>query len=179
MIYLPPDRVSETITGIVNNGASPNQGLLSEISKGELSTYLLNTLLRDTDQMSMSQALEVRVPFLDHQLVEYVLNVPNCIKYPHTPKQLLVNSLNGLLPSKIVYRKKMGFSFPWDHWMRNELKSFCEHHIHYLNKFAFLNNTNIARLWERFLNKDPLVSWSRLWPIVVLAHWLEKNNIEG
>ena len=175
---LPPDRVKENISKLIVNGNYNKHGNLSDISKAELSTYMLNTLLRDTDQMSMSHALEVRVPFLDHELVEYILNVDNRIKYPHTPKQLLVDSLNGLLPPKIVNRKKMGFSFPWDYWMRNELKSFCENNLLYLNKYPFFKSANIQILWKRFLNNDPMVSWSRIWPIVVLAHWMEKNKVE-
>ncbi|MCB0786567.1 MAG: hypothetical protein KDC02_20465, partial [Flavobacteriales bacterium] len=62
---------------------------LSQVSLGELATYLVNVLLRDTDQMSMAHALEVRVPFLDHELVSYVLGVRDGLKYPHSPKRLL------------------------------------------------------------------------------------------
>ena len=174
---LPADRVMEIISTMISDSTINRYGDISQISKAELSTYMLNTLLRDTDQMSMSHALEVRVPFLDHELVEYVLNVDNSLKYPHTPKQLLVESLNGLIPEKVVNRKKMGFSFPWDHWMRVELKSFCEHHLHYLEKYPFFNGPQIEQLWHRYLNNDPLITWSRIWPVVVLSHWMEKNNI--
>ncbi len=167
----------EIISTMISDSTINRYGDISQISKAELSTYMLNTLLRDTDQMSMSHALEVRVPFLDHELVEYVLNVDNSLKYPHTPKQLLVESLNGLIPEKVVNRKKMGFSFPWDYWMRVELKSFCEHHLHYLEKYPFFNGPQIEQLWHRFLNNDPLITWSRIWPVVVLSHWMEKNNI--
>jgi asparagine synthase (glutamine-hydrolysing) len=175
----PADHIKEIISLMIYEGTINKNGKISDISKAEFSTYMLNTLLRDTDQMSMAHALEVRVPFLDNELVDYVLKVDNCMIYPHSPKQLLVESLNGLLPSQIVNRKKMGFSFPWDHWMRVELKSFCERHLHNLNKYPIFNITQTDQLWQRFLNKDPLITWSRIWPIVVLAHWLEKNGIEG
>ena len=99
--------------------------LLSEVSVYELSTYMQNTLLRDTDQMSMASALEVRVPFLDHQLVEYVLSVSDEIKYPLTPKSLLTDSFKGLVPNEVIYRKKMGFVLPWTKWLKNELREFC------------------------------------------------------
>jgi asparagine synthase (glutamine-hydrolysing) len=175
---LPADRAVEIINKIILGSSGNNSGSLSIISKAELSTYLLNTLLRDTDQMSMSHALEVRVPFLDHELVEYVLNVNNCIKYPHSPKQLLVESLHGLLPNKIVHRKKMGFSFPWDQWMRKELKSFCEFNLHSPSLYPIFNIEQVDSLWQSFLKGDPTVTWSRIWPIVVLSHWMEKNNVK-
>ena len=65
-----------------------------------LSERLANkiTLLRDTDQMSMAVALEVREPFLDYQLIEFVLGVNDEHKFPHTPKKLLTDSLGDLLP---------------------------------------------------------------------------------
>ena len=59
--------------------------LLSRVSVAEINTYMQNVLLRDTDQMSMASALEVRVPFLDYHLVDYVLSVSDEYKYPFTP----------------------------------------------------------------------------------------------
>ena len=97
---------------------------LSKISWAEISTYTQNVLLRDADQMSMAHGLEVRVPFFDHELVNYVWGIPDEIKLHHYPKSLLVESLEVLLPDEVVHRKKMGFVFPWQDWMRNELKSF-------------------------------------------------------
>jgi len=61
---------------------------LSKISLAEMGTYMQNVLLRDSDQMSMAHSLEVRVPFLDHNLVEYVLGINDQQKYPHTQKEL-------------------------------------------------------------------------------------------
>ncbi|MFN5630360.1 MAG: asparagine synthase (glutamine-hydrolyzing), partial [Bacteroidota bacterium] len=103
--------------------------LISQISFAEISTYMQNVLLRDTDQMSMAVALEVRVPFLDYELVEFVTGLNDDIKFPHTPKKLLVDSLGDLLPSEIVNRPKMGFTFPWKNWLKNEMKEFAEHNI--------------------------------------------------
>ena len=68
-------------------------GDLSKCTIGELETYTRDLLLRDTDQMSMAHALEVRVPFFDYRLVEYLLSLPDAIKFPHTPKQLLVEAM--------------------------------------------------------------------------------------
>jgi asparagine synthase (glutamine-hydrolysing) len=72
--------------------------VLSQVSIAEYLGYTQHTLLKDTDQMSMAVSLEVREPFFDHELVEFVLNIPDDIKYPTYPKSLLVETLGGLLP---------------------------------------------------------------------------------
>lgn len=154
-------------------------GLLTWVSQAEISTYMQNVLLRDTDQMSMAHALEVRVPFLDYTLVEYVLQLPDDIKNPLTPKKLLVDALGNLLPPEIVNRPKMGFTLPWESWMKNELKSLCEEKLKSLGQRGLLHAPVLDAMWNRFLKGDPAVSWSRIWYLVVLAFWLDKQNING
>ena len=104
--------------------------------------------------------------------------VPDKYKYPHTPKKLLVDSLNGLLPSEIVNRPKMGFTFPWNNWMKAELKTFCETNMHSLAKRKQFNAQGVTNLWKAFLNNHPSVTWSRIWYLVVLENWLSENKIE-
>jgi len=152
--------------------------LISKCSQAEISTYMQNVLLRDTDQMSMAVALEVRVPFLDYKLVEYVLGLPDKHKNLISPKKLLTDSLKDLLPNEIIERKKMGFVLPWQVWMKNELKSFCEENLNELKKRSSLNADYLNSLWKRFLQDDTLISWSRIWHLVVLGHWLRKMEIE-
>ncbi len=150
---------------------------LSMVSCAEISTYMQNVLLRDTDQMSMAHALEVRVPFLDFTLLEYVLQVPDKLKYPHTPKQLLVESMQELLPEGFSNRPKMGFTLPWDYWMHDQLKSFCESQLRSLAKQEYFNSFGLMQIWKRFNNRDPLITWSRIWTLVALGNWLERNQI--
>ena len=146
---------------------------LSKYSIAEISTYMQNVLLRDTDQMSMASALEVRVPFLDYKLVEYVLGIADKHKYPHTPKKLLTDSLQDLLPPEIINRKKMGFVLPWQVWMKHDLKTFCEQNLANLEAMGF-NSVAVNRLWQLFLKGDPAIGWSRIWHLVVLGNW-QKN----
>ncbi|MBX7206347.1 MAG: asparagine synthase (glutamine-hydrolyzing) [Bacteroidia bacterium] len=151
--------------------------LYSLVSSFELNSYLTDTLLRDTDQMSMAHALEVRVPFLDHTLVKYVLSLPDEIKKGRYSKNLLIDSMKDLLPPEVYTRKKMGFVFPWELWMRNELNSFCSERMSSFAARPFANEENINRLWQQFTNGNSRVNWSRIWQIVVLEEWLSKNNI--
>ena len=154
-----------------------NEHLLSSVSIAEMETYMQNVLLRDTDQMSMASALEVRVPFMDYELVEYVLGIPDKFKIPHSPKKLLTDSLGDLLPDEVVNRPKMGFTFPWKEWMKNELRDFCESKLSSLAKRPYFNELAVKERWCRFLNDDQRISWSRIWYLVVLEDWLNENNI--
>lgn len=175
---LPENAVQRIISHTLHEEHGADLPLLSQVSLAELGTYLQNVLLRDTDQMSMAHALEVRVPFLDHELVEFVLGVSDPIKFPHSPKQMLVESLGDLLPREIVDRPKMGFTLPWEQWLKRELKSFCETRITSLAQRPGFNSAGVLALWQRFLAGDKRITWSRVWYLVVLADWLERNGVE-
>lgn len=149
----------------------------SQFSMAEYMGYTQDTLLNDADQMSMAVGLEIREPFFDHDLIEYVLSLPDSIKYPLYPKQLLVEALSPLLPDEIVHRKKQGFVLPWEQWMRNELFTFCDTQIKNLSQREFIKGDALLQYWNRFIKKDPSVRWMELWQFVVLERWLERNNI--
>ncbi len=172
---LPSNRVREYLYDLP---VLPKDKLISAVSLAEIGTYMQNTLLRDADQMSMSVALEVRVPFLDHTLVEYVLSLSDSFKYPTSPKKLLVDSVSGMLPPEIVNRPKMGFTFPWNHWLKNELRSFCSEKMVALSNRSVFNKKEIMNLWEAFLNDSPRVPWSRIWYLIVLECWLNEHQVE-
>lgn len=170
--------IGNKVTEIIESSQISNKSQISRVSIAEISTYMQNVLLRDTDQMSMAHALEVRVPFIDYTLVEYVLGLPDKYKVPKTPKKLLVDSLGDLLPDEIVNRPKMGFTFPWKLWIKNELKQFCENKLYALSKRKPFNEQGVMKLWEAFLKDNPRITWSRIWYLVVLENWLQENGIE-
>jgi asparagine synthase (glutamine-hydrolysing) len=150
---------------------------LSQVSVAEYLGYTQHTLLKDTDQMSMAVALEVREPFFDQDLVEFVLAVPDALKQPSYPKSLLVESLKPLLPDEIVFRKKQGFLFPWNIWLKTDLRLFCDRRIKNMAERPFVNGGRLVSYWYRFLSGDKRVRWSEIWLFVVLEHWLEKNGV--
>jgi asparagine synthase (glutamine-hydrolysing) len=154
-----------------------NLPFLSQVSAAEYLGYTQHTLLKDTDQMSMAVSLEVREPFFDQDLVEFVLAVPDALKNPTYPKSLLVESLKPLLPDEIVFRKKQGFLFPWEVWLRTELREFCQRHIRNMADRPFINGGRLVSYWYRYLAGDKEVRWSEIWLFVVLEYWLEKNGV--
>jgi asparagine synthase (glutamine-hydrolysing) len=149
------------------------------VSEAEIKTYMQNILLRDADQMSMAHALEVRLPFMDYALVEYILALPDEYKFLSSPKRLLIESMGDLLPEAIWKRKKMGFVLPYEKWMKQELKSFCDEKIQSLASRSFMNGENLIANWQEFLKGSKRINWSRIWQFVVLEHWMQANKIEG
>lgn len=177
-LLLPDAKPYDSIRDIVKTIPQNEGHLLSSVSLAEMNTYLLNTLLRDADQMSMAVALEVREPFLDHHLIEFVLGVNDEFKFPHTAKKLLTDSLGDLLPGEIVHRPKMGFTLPWQQWLKNDMRTFCEKNMLALDSKGLFVDEGMKTLWERFLKGDALVTWSRVWHLIVLNHWIEENGLE-
>lgn len=151
--------------------------LLSQYSVAELLGYTLNVLLKDTDQMSMASALEVREPFFDYELIEYVLQIPDKFKYPRYPKSLLVESLAPLLPDEIVHRPKKGFTLPWKHWLRRELRGWCEEKLGRLSQRPNFNADEIRRLSSRFFYNPDGNDWMPVFQMAVLEDWFERNDI--
>ena len=149
---------------------------VNRVSYLESRCYMLNTLLRDADFMSMSQGLEVRVPLIDHHLAKAVLALPGAWKLDGIPKKLLVEALAGSLPEEIVYRPKRGFTLPFEHWMRQELRAEVEpalaaKRISDGPLGGLLDGNQVQQIWKDFLRGT--VSWSRPWALFVLQRWCE------
>lgn len=88
--------------------------------------YLPDDLLTKVDRMSMLNSLEVRVPFLDHKLVELACTIPHAMKMKGlTTKYILKKAMKGMLPDNVLKQRKQGFSIPLNRWFRNELSSFA------------------------------------------------------
>jgi asparagine synthase (glutamine-hydrolysing) len=145
------------------------------VSWMEMRSYLVNTLLRDTDSMSMAHSLEVRVPFLDHRLVEFVNGLPEKQKYKGTQKGLLVGALDDLLPPEVAHQPKRGFTFPWANWLRGPLKSSVTNGLAQLSPALqdTLDQEKTGAVWTSYLNGH--TSWSRPWSLYVLNEWTRRH----
>ncbi len=142
---------------------------INRVSYLELKTYIANTLLRDADVMSMAHSLEVRVPLLDHRLLEDVMRLPGHLKLNRKkPKSLLLHSLPERLPSSITSRPKMGFTLPFANWLPGQLRDEVEEAFN--NPPAVLegviNMDGVRNVWHSFLAGQS--SWTRPWALYVL-----------
>jgi len=149
-------------------------GGFAPISWAELTGYMRNTLLRDSDQMSMAASLELRVPFLDHELVEYVLQLPEAEmrRWPRT-EGLLLAACAPLLPENVYNRRKMGFCLPMDAWTRGPLRSVVEEGLAQVTALTPISQEVVKNM--RALFDTGALHWTRLWSLVVLGHYLRKT----
>jgi len=142
------------------------------VSRIEMVHYMGDTLLRDTDANSMRHSLEVRVPFLDQPLVDFVSALPGCHKGGggRPMKSLLRAAALDVLPDEVRRRAKTGFTLPIGFWMRNQLRDACEAAIQRLEQVSVLNGREVRSVWDRFLSNPNSMHWSRPLSLVVLGH---------
>lgn len=146
------------------------------ISWLEMRTYMASTLLHDTDSVSMARSLEVRVPFLDTPLVEFVNALPDNARFePGVCKGLLRSALAEVIPSEILEQRKRTFTLPWEEWLRTSLKPRVDSSLRELAPAlqGHLHVTGVQMVWDKFLNRQ--TSWSRPWSLYVLNEWCRRN----
>jgi asparagine synthase (glutamine-hydrolysing) len=148
--------------------------LASRVSVLELSGYMRSVLLRDSDVLSMAHGLELRVPFLDHVLVE------TCLKYGLADpegsllnKAWLLKATGDLLPRGVADRPKQGFILPMAEWMRGPLKGFVGEGLAVIDGLKALSKIKTGQLLDDF--EHGRLQWSRVWQFAVLGHWLEDS----
>jgi asparagine synthase (glutamine-hydrolysing) len=166
---LQPDTglVGIPLPAAVRNGRSR----FSSVSAIDLENYTKNVLLRDTDAMSMAESLEVRVPFLDHPLVEWALQLPAEVKQGAERKSLLVEAARDVLPREVLERRKQGFVLPLDAWMRTELRSDVEDTLAGPPPALadLLDPRELWATWRRYLDGEE--GWHRPWALYSLCRW--------
>jgi asparagine synthase (glutamine-hydrolysing) len=174
------------ITGRINadaarNGHKYDPDIVNAISRLELRGYMTNTLLRDTDVMSMAHSLEVRVPFVDVRVVNYVLALPGewKVRGDTGPKPLLADALSDLLPREFMSRPKMGFTLPFEKWMQGKMRAELAAVMEDQKRLSLveLNGEVVERVWKKFLQSPKAVGWTRPWAIYVLVKWCEVNDV--
>jgi asparagine synthase (glutamine-hydrolysing) len=178
-LFSAPDyqRTQQSLDRMLMESVTQSQSLdpVNRVSYLESHFYMRNTLLRDSDFMSMAHGLELRVPFLDRALVEACFRIPGDKKLQgDLPKSLLLASLGVELPREIVNRPKRGFTLPFERWLRGEMRQTVETALLGSSPgLASLNPAAVRAVWSRFLAGE--TSWARPWSLFVLARWCEQN----
>jgi asparagine synthase (glutamine-hydrolysing) len=148
----------------------------SAVSWLEMRSYMVNTLLRDTDAVSMAHSLEVRVPLLDHELVEFVAGLPSAAKRAAgQPKALLAEAVRDLLPEEVFRQPKRTFTLPWEHWLRGPLGDCVAQDLNDLSAPLrdHLESKSVRAVWQNF--RAGQTGWSRPWSLYVLNEWVRRN----
>ena len=167
---LPQSRYEETFEETVD------WPLLSRLMRVDQKTYLPDAMLTKVDRASMANSLEIRVPLLDHRVVEFTAGLPEHFKYRNgTGKYLLKKLLARYLPESLFERPKMGFGVPIDHWLRFELKDLL---LDFLSaerlKGEGLFNPNFVEKKIKEHLSGQVNHQYRLWPLLMWEMWRER-----
>ena len=167
---LTPDWLPPEACGAFEPSGDP----FHDVSQVEMSLYMGNTLLRDSDVNSMAHSLELRVPFLGRELVNYVCSLPGGVRSPpgSRPKHLLREAIRGSLPRQVFDRPKTGFTLPVDVWMQGGIRNACEAAVESLAATPLFAGQDIRRLWQDLKNPRIETHWSRRIALVVLGSYL-------
>ena len=150
---------------------SGSGSLVGALNGLEFQHYLQNQLLKDTDAMSMAHSIETRVPYLDHKLVEHVVSLPTRLKlHGQVNKPMLVSAVGNGLPREVWERRKMGFTFPFDDWLKD---SSAELQAYTLER-KVLDPKATNGIWRQF--REGRLHWSRPWALVVASHTAAWKN---
>jgi asparagine synthase (glutamine-hydrolysing) len=139
---------------------------LNWMSYLDLNLRLPELLLMRVDKMSMGVGLEARVPFLDHNIVELALSIPEKIKIRNgNLKHILKTSVQGLIPAKIINRKKQGFTVPFNEWLNEGLKTrIRDDMLEFCKQTDYLD----LKVVNEYLEKP---KFRELWYLENLALW--------
>jgi asparagine synthase (glutamine-hydrolysing) len=151
----------------------PDADLLQKMTYLELKNRLAELLLMRVDKMTMANSIEARVPFLDHELVQFALALPPELKVRNgSGKYLLKKAVSGLLPAEIVNRPKQGFSAPVSEWFRGALGTRAQRQIREssLAERNLLDYEALDRLWTA--HRSGRADWAfQLWSVYNVSVW--------
>lgn len=148
---------------------------LARIQYIDFKTYLPDDILTKVDRASMAHSLEVRCPFLDHRLVEYVAGQPSALKLRGTKgKLLLKDAVRGLLPAEILERPKMGFAMPVGDWLRGPLRPMVEDSVVESTARHDLFDRAVVRSMARQHASGLRDRTTELWALLVFNRWYDK-----
>jgi len=145
----------------------------------DLNFYLQDDLLAKVDRASMHFSLETRVPYLDHRIIEFALNLSPDLKYKNgVTKYLLKEILYQYVPAKFFDRPKQGFAIPLEKWLNKELLFLIEDFLSekVIKTFNYVDYSYVKKLKEDFLKNKQSYLYNRLWLLIVLHKWLIKNE---
>jgi asparagine synthase (glutamine-hydrolysing) len=135
-----------------------NSDVVKAAQISDFKTYLVDDVLMKVDKMSMANSLEVRVPLLDHKLVELAMNIPSDMNVAGgSGKKILKNSVQSLLPPGFMERPKHGFTAPVGVWLKNDLKEMFEDMLLSQNtkSSGMFSPKETAKLWSGFMKNSP------------------------
>lgn len=143
--------------------------------------YLPEDLLTKVDRASMHYSLEARVPFLDHRLIEFALNLSSDLKVKgETTKYLIKKVLYQYVPAEIFDRPKQGFSIPMSKWLKHELLHLQEMYLNadFVKRCGFVQPEKVTSLRRSFMEGNDHL-FMRVWLLICLHKWAADHGLES
>jgi asparagine synthase (glutamine-hydrolysing) len=168
----PYDRTLDAFYTEVPSHRGPLDAILSTLCKG----WLADNLLNHSDRMSMAHSVELRVPFLDPELVHYCFRLPQRLKVRGGVTKYILKkyAVAAGVPAGLAYRRKLGFPVPWGPWIRGPLKEFVAQSLEEASWMdAPFHREGLREVFRE--HQEGADHGLLLWNLVVLAHWGRKN----
>ncbi|MCK5208386.1 MAG: asparagine synthase (glutamine-hydrolyzing), partial [Cyclobacteriaceae bacterium] len=150
----------------------------NELLLADMQLVLPNDMLRKVDLMSMAHGLEVRVPFLDHHLVDYVFQLPVSSKInAKMRKRILQDAFKDLLPPELYNRPKKGFEVPLLKWFRTSLSSMIKDDLlsdRFIEEQNIFDRKEIRKLKKKLFSMNPGDAHATVWALIVFQWWWKR-----
>ena len=172
--FLKDELVHEKFTNFDNE-----LDYISNMQKIDFATYLPDDILTKVDRASMANSLEVRVPFLNHSVVDFMETMPIEFKIKKNKSKIMLREiLSEYIPSNIINRPKKGFAIPLQKWLRSSFKEPILDTLsaQNLKNKGIFNTNNILTKLENFYLKNNNNLHNEIWTLFILTNWLDKNN---
>ncbi len=170
----PSEHIKRYSTEDFSDGVNAD---MNDVLRADFKLVLEGDMLVKVDRMSMLNSLEVRSPFLDHELVEYVMSLPSEYKINrHERKRILKDACRDLLPPEIFSRKKQGFEVPLLKWFRGDLRGMIDELLDekFLKEQNLFNPEEVKNIRKQLHSNDPGDSAARIWGLIVFQSWWKK-----
>ncbi|WP_276366400.1 asparagine synthase (glutamine-hydrolyzing) [Chryseolinea sp. H1M3-3] len=159
----------------------PEKENINDILCLDMNLVLANDMLTKVDLMSMANGLEVRVPFLDYEFVNYIFGLPAEFKIKGSlRKRILKDAFKDMLPKQLYHRPKKGFEVPLLKWFRNEMKSLIADDLlseRFIKDQQVFDYVEIEKLKRQLFSSNPQDIHARIWGLIVFQWWWKKYMV--
>ncbi len=165
---------------IILRHLKPNH-TINDILLTDMQLVLTNDMLTKTDLMSMAHGLEIRSPFLDHELVDFCFTLPENFKIDGSDRKIILReTFREMLPKKLYKRPKKGFEVPLLKWFRGEMKALIMDDLlsrQRIEEQQLFDYDEVQKLTRQLFSNNPRDTPARIWGLVVFQWWAKKYGL--
>lgn len=155
------------------------EGNINEVLLTDSQMVLVYDMLQKVDSMSMANSLEVRTPFLDHEVVNFAFSLPPAFKINGgMRKKIVQDTFRDILPAELYNRSKHGFEVPLLNWFRTDLRSLITDDLldlDFVEEQRIFNPDGVAELLKRLFSKNPGDAAATVWALIVFQYWWKNH----